>query len=71
MLAPILAEKAEELILYYMELHYLVLHGLINKIYLPLSIKARELGMNPRTAWKLIKFGRRVGMIDTKPFFEV
>lgn len=67
---PILPEKAEAIILYYMELHYLRLRGDIHKIYLPLQIKARELGFGPAMAWRLIRFGRRIGMVDCKKGFR-
>lgn len=63
-------EDAEAIILYYMKIHYLVRTKQLFKIYYYVDKKARELGMHPRTAAKIVKFARRIGMIDTGPYFN-
>lgn len=55
----------------YMRLHYLRLCGEVAKIYQPLEARALALGISVRTAWRLIRYGRRIGMIDTGRHFRV
>lgn len=64
MASPISDSAAEEIILYYNVLRYQLLCGQINKIYIELGRKARELGMSIQHAWALIRYGRSVGMAD-------
>lgn len=61
---PIQTEKAEELILYYAELHYRWINGWVDKVKHNLTMKARELGFGISSAFSLIRYARDIGMID-------
>lgn len=62
--SPIPDSAAEEIILYYNVLRYQLLCGQVEKVYVELGKKARALGMSIDHAWKLIRYGRSVGMVD-------
>lgn len=61
---PITVEKAEQLVYYYIELKYRALQGEALKIGHSITLKARELGIGITTAWRIIGYARRVGMIE-------
>lgn len=63
-MAPIPIERAEAIILYYIELRYLYLEWKVPKIYYFLERKARELGFSLRMALYLVRFGKDIGMVE-------
>lgn len=58
------AEKAEEFLLYYIQLRYRLLCGGISKITHHLVMKANELGFSRATAFNLIRIGKEIGMVE-------
>lgn len=64
MATPTSTAAAEEIILYYNVLRYQLLCGQITKIYIELGKRANELGMSLTRAWRLIRYGASIGMVD-------
>lgn len=67
---PIQADQQEAIILEYMRLHYLVINRKVSKIYYYLEKKANELGMSLRSAVSIVRYARRIKMIDTLPNYR-
>lgn len=69
-MAVITVEKAEEIILYYICLRYQVIHGEMSKVSFNLHAKASALGISLRSAWNIIRYGRRIGMIQGAKYLK-
>lgn len=65
MIAPIPPEKAEQLIYFYVKLHYKWQMGADNvKITNTIAAEAQRLGMCSSMAWALFSHARKIGMIE-------
>lgn len=66
---PISIEKTEEIIQHYVKLRYLVACGQINKLYIALEEKAREMGIGIASAWRAVRWAKSIGMVDSNYYF--
>lgn len=66
---PVPLEKVEAIIYEYIRLKYLVLNCYINKMHFGLENKAKELRIGTATAWRIVKWGKEIGMIDNCYYF--
>ncbi len=64
-------EQAEELINFYICLHYRLMHGQVPKLTHFLKKKAGQLGFGLTTAFNLVRYARKVGMIEQKKYFGI
>lgn len=62
MLKPVGAEQIEEIIYYYLESKHRWENGEHIKIENAIRDKARMLGFGLSTAWRAIRFARKIGM---------
>lgn len=66
---PIQADKAEELIMAYIKIRHQVIVGKLYKIERYLEAKAHELGFGIASAWRIVRWARRIGAIDSRPHY--
>lgn len=67
----IAVEAVEQIILDYIVLRWQLVHGQISKLWREVEIRAQALGLSGRTAMRYVRWGRKIGMVDTRAWEDV